>query len=332
MMLTLRDARKLCGPVAQAGGACLSAPLIDDRINEAVRRLARMEDVPEMTAIMHVLAQGNTLTLPREVKSARVINVNLSPVRVRHIGYEFSTSGPGEEAECECGSVSIIAEPGFFPTFFDLPKGRSLSIGAFVRSRESTASEMRIMGRLPNGEELMDTSARRGENLWISPWKDQLEGHIDARNSRFSTPIDQIEQIVLPTRQHYLTLLGMDLNTNETYFLAKYHPEETNPGFRRYRIRGVTCDEEHCVSLVVKLFPPTVIYPEDILPVQNVDAIKQMIMGIKEENARNLNEAQLYFAMAKRMLVEEMRDVNGGQEVMLPLRDDYGYGGGNLSL
>jgi len=331
MMFTLKDARKLCSSVAQAGGTCSTSPLIDARINEAVRRLAREADVPELTMVMHVLAQGNTLTLPMEVKSARLANINLSPVRIRHVGYEFSTSGPGEEAECECGSLSLIAEPGLFPTFFELPKGRSLKIAAFLPAREAGATDIRVFGRKCNGEVLREPD-RDGVPLRVSTWKDGIEGEVQLSEVRFTDEIDQIEQVSLPARQSYLTLLAYDAVTHETWFLAKYHPTIQRPGFRRYRIRGATCCESHCVSLLVKLHPAEVLYPDDILPVQNIDAIKQMIMGIKEENSRNAQQAMYHFAQAKAMISKEIADHQGSDEVRVQGTDDYSYGGGSLSL
>lgn len=331
-LLTLADARSLCAPVAQAGGACSSTPLLDRRINEAVRRLVRMADVPEQTAVLHVLVEGNTITLPREVKTVLgLANFNLDPMRLRHIGYELSTSGPGELAECQCSPVSLIAEPGLYPTFFPLPKGRELKLAAFTRNREATATSMRVLGRKMNGEQLWSND-RAGEDLTISVWQGGTEGDILWNNLHLSTAIDQVENLVIPARQGYLTLLAIDDSTYETYFLGKYHPEDTHPGFRRYRLRGADCCDSNCVSLFVKLHTPKVSYPDDPLPIQNVDAIKQMIMAINAENTGDQQRAVNFQAMAKALVVSEIADGHGGEEVMLQIKDDYAYGGDALSL
>lgn len=331
-LITLEEARKLCSPIAQAGGVCTSAPILDARINEAIRRLSRMAKVPELTAVLHVLVEGNTLTLPREVKSVLgMVNVDLDPARLRHIGYEFSLSGPGEEMEGTMGPISLIALPGWYPTFFPLPKDREMSLAAFTKVREAGATTARVFGRKENGEELREDD-KAGEDLNISTWKGGIEGEVLWNNTSFSTPIDQVERLILPARQGYLTLLAFDESTYESYFLGKYHPEDTRPAFRRYRLRGVDCCEEHCVSLVVKLHPPTVVYPEDPLPIQNIDALKQMVMGINAENSRDQAGALNYFAMAKGLLVSEMSDLSGEEEAMPQVKDDYDYGGTSLCL
>lgn len=332
-LVTLKDARSLCAPVALAGSACAPAPLLDKRINEAVRRLARMTDLTEMVAVIHIVARGNTVTLPAGVKTARLINVGLNPVRLRHVGYEFSTSGPGQESEGECGPLSMVAEPGLYPTFFDLPCDRELVLAAFLPSRDPNATSLRVYGKKANGETILDDQGREGSPMMMSTWKGGLEGEIDANASFYkSVPLRQVDQLVLPTRKQYMTLLAYDSQTHETWFLGKYHPETHNPGFRRYRIRGTTCPEEHCVSLLVKLHPREVLYPEDPLPIQNLDAVKQMVMSIREENARNIQESLTMAAAARSALVSEMEDSHRGEEFTLQIRDDYGYSGGALSL
>lgn len=331
MMATLQDARKLCSPVAMAGGACSSGAILDERINEATRRLSRMYDNTELLEYVHLLARGNTVTMPYGVKSARLINIGLNPTRLRHVGYEFSLSGPGQEAQCECGSLSIVAEPGYYPTFFDIPRGRCLSVAAFVAKPTPSPLEIRVSGRFENGEKLHD-GTRDGLPLRVNLWDSQVEGEIDANSLQTLGPIADITQIVLPSRSQYLTLLGIDLETYETFFLGKYHPDDTNPGFRRYRIRGTTCEEEHCVSCLVKREAQELKYAEDVLPVQNLDALKQMVMGIREENVGNLQGAQVFFQMAQMALSAEMDDQQRGEEITLPMTDQYGYGGGSLNL
>jgi hypothetical protein len=331
MMATLKDARDLCGPIAMSSGACASVPLLDRRINEALRRISRSYDFPEMTTILHILAQGNIVTMPETVKSARLMNVGLTPARLRNVGYEFSTSGPGEEPECSCGSLSLIAEPGLFPTYFDIPKGREMSVAAFVGANVVGSLGFRLFGRRSNGEVLHD-GTQDGEAMIANVWRNGIEGDIDARSMKLSTPVCNVEGLVLPTRAGYLTLLAYDPETYETFFLGKYHPEVTRPGFRRYRIRGAAFTEEHVVSCLVKLHAAEMKYPDDILPVQNLDALKQMVMGIREENARNFQEAQGFFQMTEQILLAELDDNQRGEEIMLPLSDNYGYGGDALSI
>jgi hypothetical protein len=330
-MKTLKDARTLCAPIAMAGGACSSASVLDQRINEALTRLAELTDLTEMTSLIHLISRGNTVSLPYGYRAARLIDVGLNPTRLRHVGYEFSTSGPGQEPECSCGSLSLIREPGFYPTFFDIPKGRELSVAAFLPKDDRNARYIRVQGRLANGEVLHD-GEREGKLLRVNVWKDGIEGEIVAQELQTLGPIAEISRLILPARSQYLTLLALDLETYETYFLGKYHPDDTNPGFARYRIRGATFTEEHAVSCLVKSDVQEVKYADDILPIQNLNALKQMVMGIREENARNLNEAQVFFQMAENLLLTKADDDTRGEEVMLPIKDDYGYGGGSLSL
>jgi hypothetical protein len=118
------------------------------------------------------------------------------------------------------------------------------------------------------------------------------------------------------------------------YFLAKYHPDETVPGYRRYKIKNYPSydpetnpDSNVCAQLMCKLRYIPATRDDDVLIIQNLDAIKNMVMAIREENAGTLDVAIVYEQKAIGLLNQQHANVLGSQEPLLNVVDSFGLGG-----
>ena len=106
-----------------------------------------------------------------------------------------------------------------------------------------------------------------------------------------------------------MTLYAVDTTTNQMWLVANYHPADTIPMFRRYRVTNKCCSTgsdrgcTHLLALVLCGYTK-LSDPEDLIPIDNLPALKNMSIAIDAENARELGTAQAYEANAMRLLTE----------------------------
>lgn len=349
-LYTLADAREVCGRFVESGSC--DTDLQNKRITEACRRLLVKADWPYSTQIVRIRTDNQTFPLPRECVSIRWARVCDSPVSVRNMSYEFMASGPGEIKHGWSGSgIKDPIDIGMFPVMYDLPSpevfaagasitdrtlGEGLYIVAFSTEIADISLETTIYG---NNKYLNDvdvssaTSFVPGDAIRINRWHNGVEGSI-AFNSwddirKTTGRYRQITKWIKPTTKGYISLYGVDPDTNYMYFLGKAHPDDTAPAWRRYKLlnQGVTDAYANILALCkMKALPLT--RDDDILPIQNLDAIKLMIIAIREENALQMANAIAYEQNAVRLLTEQMEDhqVSGGVPVIIDTEAEHALG------
>lgn len=328
-MYTLADARAEVAPVVSPGGTCASGGFVDRRINTALRRLMLAHDAPETMGILKVSTDKNYVTLPRGFKAPRLVNICKTSRPLYHYSYTYSPVTPGEH-ESEYSSETLETSPATYFTAFDIVAGHSLV--AFSSSQSDEGKKIKIYGRRPNGEEVVG-----GFEVIIHRWQNGVEGEIDGANQAFlagaaSVPdIDTITNITLPTGLvGYVSLMGINTSTWNTYFYSKYHPEEIKPGYSRIYIRNTGCcpsTESRCISILGKRDFIPLTRDDELLPVQSLDAIKFMVMAVMNEDQQNPGMAQTYQSQAMSALNAHSRNTTDGATVILGVRDDMDLSG-----
>jgi hypothetical protein len=108
------------------------------------------------------------------------------------------------------------------------------------------------------------------------------------------------------------------------YFLGKYHPDETMPSYRRYKVLGADYATVRRIDLLCKIRYVPVIRDDDVLLIQNLDAIKTMVMAIREENAGNIQAALMLEEKATAQLARQF--VNGrSADPIMRVQDSFAY-------
>ncbi len=93
-------------------------------------------------------------------------------------------------------------------------------------------------------------------------------------------------------------------------FLAKYHPRQEVPMFRRYALIGRSPTNEECprnILALVRLRTVPLSHPDDIVPIDSLQALKLMVMAITEENKLNIQGALTLEAQALAVLTRRER-------------------------
>jgi len=337
MLITLQDAREHVANFVTTGGACPNRGIVDDRINQAIRRLLPKADWDKTTTLFKVQTQNGCITLPRECETARVVNICGAPRELFHKAYEFMEAGPGEFVSGWAG-VDLKDMGDGFPTFFDIPTfdpdcletpEGPYKIFAVSPSAQDLGKLVIVQGPTDLWHEVR-TNGVPGEPLPIAVWDQGQEGVLcDLPTPLTTNTFKSITGIQLPAgRVDYVSLYAVDPATNKMYFLSKYHPDETFPGYHRYKILGKCCEDDICVTLRCKLRYIPASRADDVLLIQNLDALKFMVIAIREENARNLQEALAYEQKAVFVLDEDLRNQEDGHTHGLDVSRVFHFGRG----
>lgn len=327
----LTDAYNLCNRFVESGSC--SSTVVYARITEACRRLMVKADWAHTTQTVRIRTNNQMFPLPREAESIRAANVENEAVAVFGQTYEFLTSGPGEIMhKVSSSGLKDLVDAGNFPTMYDPPSiedfddsesdatNRTLGEGypliAFSTDQEDVGRTLTIYGRNKylNDHSGSGATFTPGESLKINMWAGGVEGSITGAWADFAQTTKLYREItkwVKPITKGYITLYSLDATNNYMWILAKAHPDDTVPVWRRYKLSGQPLDQSESANVLalckMKALPLT--RADDVLPIQNLDAIKLMVIAIREENAGNFENALAYEQDAVRLLNEQLGDV-----------------------
>ena len=303
------------------GGLCSSSSKVLARVNEAVRRLLQAGDYGNTIDQVRYFTQNNSITLSREHVAARMVNICGTPVDIRSRAYEFVKSGPGEFNWDQCAK---LIDQGMKPTFFDVPTDYTCHLYAVSTSPADTTLSLTFTGRASNGAEILTSTGSPLQTLAIDAWDVGSEGVLSHTVSSYSTDsVHKLSSIRLPEgRKGYVSLYAIEPSTQRMWFMAKYHPAEATPGYRRYRL-PVFCPDNgmqvHC--LCKKQYIPATA-GTDVLLIQNLDAIKLMVMSVEAENNRDINGAVAMKQLAMSGLYDQESNENRGIQFNFVCTDD----------
>lgn len=323
MLYTVADARERVAPFVLTGGSCPDSSTVLSRINEATERLLDegRADWVQTQRRFRVCTDSGCVTLPREFISARIVNVNCGPADLFPRHYEYLEWGPWEEGCGEHRGIDLKDEGDGFPTFFDIPDAgddTDYFLYAASTSEADRTKTILIRGRKKNGEEVLQSSGSPGEELPIALWDNGTEGSL----SVYPTPLTaasfgSIHSVHLPAgRRGYVSLFAVNPVNHAMFFLGKYHPDESVPGYRRYRILGADGTTDHRIDLLCKVRFIKATRDDEVLLIQNLNALKLMIMAIREENSGNLEQALVLEAKAQAALANQLANERSGDPIL----------------
>lgn len=327
-LITLQDARSLKRYVDN--GSC-DQTRIDQRIDEALRRLWPKMDPQRKVHRMRIRTQMGCFTLPFFAETLLAYDIDGAPTPIMPRAYEFLSSGVGDLNYRVSGSrvMQSVVDAGEFPTMFDVPIVEDAvtkrvvdkyQLIAFSKSVVDFGKTITIRGL---DKLLNDIGAgQNGVTLKINRWTDGIEGQVAGaltEQEHTSEYFRQVTQVYKPITDDYVTLYAFDPVTSAMHLLAKMHPRETTPHYRRYKIAGKEYCDANCILAMVRLRYISPVTADDILPVQNLDALKFMLMALKEEDAKNLQVSLTLESKATDLLREQHRDqqVSHGMPVIL---------------
>lgn len=208
------------------------------------------------------------------------------------------------------------------------PRYSSQKIIALSTAEADRDLSIYLVGR--NGKNEMLGANGTGAELKISQWSGGVEGEIfyNAGSNDFNM-LDDVRDITWvrkPTTTGHVSLYTFDPETFQLYFLAKYMPHEINPRYRRYRITSP--DYKYGSSIVAwcELGYVPQNHPDDVLIIQNIDALKMMVMALEMETERDFQMAKAYEADAYRLIEDQRNSERTHDYNLMQVSENYGFG------
>ena len=291
------------------GGLCKEHPTVFSRINEAESRLVKVGDDNHLLDEIRIKTTNNNFTLPRGYIAARLASVCSFPVPIYNRGFEFSPNGLRGAAPSEWQ----FQDDGFCVLQFPMPQG-SGDWTLLACSMSGESKSMKISGLRPNGE-----SAE--EDLQISKWQG-TEGTLGSI-THYSGVFRDVSGVSLPEGlTDYVTLFAVDEDMRMC-FLAKYHPADLQPQFRRYRLSH-RCESGVLLHVLAKreFLPHTRM--DDVLYIQDLPALKQQVISIELENRKALEGSVAYATLARNSLNEARADKDRGLRFTMNIQGMFG--------
>ena len=319
MLYTLGDARTALRRFVD-NGTC-DNNLVDDKINDALERLTDAEDFEAMRKMIRISVCNRAFALPYNVEKVLWVDIDGTPARTFGLPYQFLSSGPGD-LDTRCGGScykDLVDKGDDWPVQFDVPKQyeytdpvngevstiypNGLPLVAFCTESADVGTTIRVRGFSHDAVEI-GAGINPGEDITAQLWPGGTEGTIVRApgTTGFTVSTNEfqdVSRIIKPQTQGYITLYAVDTDTNHFFYLAKYHPNQTIPQFRRYNITNHTLNVQSNVLALVKLRHVPLVHEDDILPIDSMQALKLMIMALREEDAQNVQGAMVFEEKAK---------------------------------
>lgn len=352
-LLVLSDARTAVKQFVN-GGSC-DTTVIDSAIAEAEQRLWNKLriDAPRLALRrMRVRIQNRSLCLPWEVETVLHVDIDGTPAHVFGPSYEFLSAGPGDLDIRGLGtSYKDLADRGEYCTQFDVPvllttsatddsicaatADNGYTIVAFSKYAEDATQFITLQGLDKRSDEIyttIDSAWTRGEKIQINRWAGGVEGEIVGQWAGLYATTNlfkQITRVVKPVTKGPVSLYAVNTTTNAMYLLSKMVPDTTIPMYRRYKITNQACTSDCAyVLLLARIRFRKATLPDDTLSIQNLSAIKNMVMALDFENKKNLASAAQYEAKALQILLEEknIRTDSAGMPVIIDIEKQLSAG------
>lgn len=305
-------------------GSCKDSQ-VDARVDEAMRRLWPEALTYNSTQRLRIRSENSCFPLPYFAETVVSVDVDGSPAPVRNRFYEFLSSGPGDLSVRSRGPTTGVIDDGEHGTQWDIPVADDAGTGrveqqyklvAFSDDREDFISgkTLKIRGFSHRLQEITIT-------LKINSWSDETEGLVQGSwedNNISEEYMRQVSQVYKPVTRGYVSLYAVDPVTSRMHFLSKMHPKEERPSYRRYKVLNKCCGTT-CLLLLIKMKYITPEEDDDILPIQNLDALKLMVQALREEDAKNLQLSLVLEEKAKILLNKQLahKEVSSGTPVIL---------------
>lgn len=331
MLFTLAEARSQLGRFVDQGSCKTS--VANQRINEAVSRIMDMADWQCLRKVVRIWTPNRIFSLPSSVEKILWAAVDGCASRIYDQPYQFLASGPGDIDNLNCIEMNVIDKGDGWPVMYDIPDSYTLNdvdytpsaLPLLVRSTsaDDTSLKLTVIGYNAKGEEISEEVAIQ---QWDQGVEGQLTGLLTAGVELSSTSFTEITRVLKPATTGHISMYAVDPATSFFSFLAKYRPAETIPSFRRYGLTAnpvSTDDTTTYVLAIVKFRAVPLADDTDIVPIDSMQALKLMIMAIREENSGNLQGAFGFEAQAKRLMEEREMGSKATRGTSIVLDFDY---------
>jgi hypothetical protein len=287
--------------VVQVANSAPNSPEFASVVNEAVDELMRRGNWWGTTQPMQGCVYDGCVVWPRNVASVLAINSRCRHTSVANHWFQFMDwsrewhYGLYEDYRRR-GRVAVSVNDGTLPVFNPIPCGQSRGVRFYIDNQLDAGKSIVIYGLDANNQPLVGV---RSDGTTQDGWQITL-----ARTPVQTLPVNKISRVVKdPTLGR---VRGYQVDSNGVlYDMAFYQPSETSPDYVRTRVPANA--RFPMITALVKLAFIPVQYPDDLVPIENMEAIANMVYSIRKKEQGDIDEALKLDKLAIRSLNYEMR-------------------------
>lgn len=339
MLLTLAEVQA-SNAINIAGVPSSSAAFIS-LLNEATRRLLRRGDWEGTVVPMHLPVQRDVVIFPAFVGPGGIRKILISqehvPIRgmfydfldFQHRRYDLPTGWTATRASfMYMGQVPAMVEiPGTYTEATHTWTPGSAKIKAYIADAADAGKTLTYFG--------YDGSSELIRNDTTNPWSEGETLTLVDPSVEGAKFVSRLDRIVKQSTKGTVTL-KMVISAVETT-IATLGPLENNPAYSKYRLKwtsGVSSSQPASLSAVaiVKCRYVPVASANDVVLIENVDALKEMMQSVKFAEAGDTDSADKYEARAIRELNLDLDNAQPIDQMPVSVEPFNGMGFGSQRM
>jgi hypothetical protein len=304
MLTTLQDLQN--SRIKQIASACSSSGEFISLVNDATRTLMKRGNFWGTVQPIVCAAYGGEITWPAYVGTVLALNVCDRPTQLQNRWYQFM---PFDTSHHRNMAKGYIARPDYpvtkmvktSPVFQPLNPLFPMPLRFFIDNATDAGQTITIFGKDSNGQ-VVNTLRPDGT------YQDGLVVTLAYPSVDTAIAFQRIDRVLKTVTNGVVRGYAIDIANSVLRDLAYYLPYETSPDYQVSHIptpHGVTPFK---VEALVKLSFVPVSNPQDMVLIENIDALKVMIQSIKAGEAGDIESKRLFEAEAFRELNYELRD------------------------
>jgi hypothetical protein len=328
-MLTFGELKTI-GAFLRVAANCPSASNFTSLVNDGTRQLMRRGSWWGTVQPMQGCVHDGCIVWPRMVDAVLALNICHRPLYLANHWFQFmqwDSTCDGMYRDFKNRRRPWISDTdGTLPVYRPIPNGLCLTLRLYIDNPNDAGKTVTLFGIDNNGQTVITTR----------PDGTTQEGIVLTLAVPFvQTPFcfQHLNRVLKSTTLGNVRLYAVDANGVQLD-MAVYSPSETSPQYIRNRIRGfershfpntcVTTPNTNCrlaqIQALVSLSFVPVVNDQDLVLIENVDALAMMVQSIKYREQGDPSNAANYERMAFRELNYELRNRFPDEQVILNFR------------
>ena len=298
------------GVCKRVAASCPNSQTFLDQANAAVRQLMNRGDWWGTVQPMRFCLQGTSFVLPRFVASVLALNRCGSAMQMANLWYEFEHFDDWHRCAAKCcnagqpwtaGPAAITN--GTTNILNQIPQGDLNYVRFYATQTPDYGKTVTVYGLDSNGQVVFsqhpDGTIQQGIVLTLA--QPYVQSTI-----QFSKIFRVVKDITAGIVRGYL----YEPNQGLMNLLCEFYPNDICPDYIHMKLAGggQSCCAHSQISALVKLQYIPMVFDNDIVLIDNEDAIRDMILSIRQKEAGNLQESAALELSAFRELNYQMRN------------------------
>jgi hypothetical protein len=307
--------------IANIAGVNVNDPTFANYVSDAVRNLCNLGDwigcTETMVSQVYIDSRNGVMVWPYFVDAVLAVKQNHRLAPPKNFWYEFvPTNGEWSRvvAGVCCGNREghhhhhgyqhVVRFAGTTPVLLSPSAANPFAVQAVAENSADYGKTVTIFGKDTNGNEVYTTQGgiyQRGCTLTLA-----ATPVISKDDNGNVVNFISISAVVKQQTGAEVNLFVYSQTTPYAQVVANYAANETNPQYLFSQLSHVIQPSWKFIEALVKIRPLPVVNPNDIVPLNNIEAIKSMIQSIRYKESGDIENSQKYEADAIRRLNMEL--------------------------